>query len=902
MTRIRQSQITFFLSMVFALSLRLLPQAEDIRFAHLSRDEGLSQSTVYCILQDHSGFMWFGTENGLNRFDGYDFTVFHHVPGDSSSISHSAILSLYEDRDGFIWIGTLNGGVNRYDPLKEEFQCYRHVPDRSDSLSNDIVSAILEDRDGDFWIGTDDGLNRLDRQSGRFTRYPLAVDRPGRSNHIHDLFEDREGMLWIGTFGGGLVHFNKRTGQFILYRHDANDTASLSNDFIYRVLEDREGTLWICTEGGLNRLDRKSGRFTRIPIPPASTDAPRADQVYAICEDRSGLLWIGTSLGLICLNGKTGAATAYQSNPLDTKSLSSNLVHSVYEDRSGILWVGTEDSGINTFNPNRKKFSHYRSIPGKANSLGSNLVSSFWESPDGALWIGTHMGLDRMDRKTNVFTHLGKTNIRCLQGDRTGNLWLGTDGRGLHFFDCNSGKVTVYRHDPKDPGSISSNRILALCEDMSGSLWIGTYGGGLNRMERKSGTFTRYQFAEGDQGSLSDDIVRAILVDRAGTLWIGTYGGGLNRLDRESGKFIHYRHDDSDPASLSDDYIFYLHEDKEGDIWIGTLGGGLNKLDKGRNTFSHFTETEGLASNMILGILEDRSGNLWLTTNEGLSRFSPRMKQFRNFDVRDGLQGKEFVSGSVYADQNGEMFVGGANGFNAFIPQEIFDNPYVPPVRITSFKVLNREVKLAKPIWKTAEIELSPKDSLFSFEFAALDFTASEKNQYAYKLEGLTEDWIYTDSRRRLASFSRLPPGKYIFRVKGSNSDGLWNEKDVSLVIRMRGPWWRSWWFLALLVAFMFFFLYQLKRTRIRRMTAKIKTEAALEQVYSNFNISPREKEILILLLKGKTNKEIEEQLFIELSTVKIHVHHIFRKLGINNRTQLLRLFQNLLLNRTSDA
>ena len=318
-------------------------------------------------------------------------------------------------------------------------------------------------------------------------------------------------------------------------------------------------------------------------------------------------------------------------------------------------------------------------------------------------------------------------------------------------------------------------------------------------MDREKGTFTRYQFAENDPGSLSDNFVRAILEDRSGTLWLGTNGGGLNRLDRATGKFIRYRNDPADPASLNNNYVFCLHEDRDGNIWLGTWGGGLNRLDGEKGTFSHFTMADGLASNEILGILEDRSGNLWLMTNEGLSRFSPPTGQFRNYDVSDGLQGREFQGGACYQSQSGEMFFGGANGFNAFFPQNIFDNRYVPPVRITSFKVLNKEVKLPRPIWETAEIELSPKDFLFSFEFAALDYTAPEKNKYAYKLEGLTDDWIYTDAKHRLASFSLLPPGKYVFRVKGSNSDGIWNEKDVSLVIRVHGPWWRSWWFLSLL-------------------------------------------------------------------------------------------------------
>jgi ligand-binding sensor domain-containing protein/DNA-binding CsgD family transcriptional regulator len=887
-----------------ACFLRLMPQSEDVNFIHISKEEGLSHETVYSILQDRDGFMWFGTENGLNRFDGYDFTVFRHVTDDPPSLSHSAILTLYEDRAGVIWVGTLNGGLNRYDADKGDFISYRHARDRGDSLSDDIIGAILEDRDGGFWIGTDNGLNRLDRASGRFSRYPLATDRPGGSNHIHDICEDSDGLLWIATFGGGLVRMDRRTGRFSHFRNDPADPASLNNDFLYRVLEDRQGTLWVCTQAGLSRFDRQSGRFTRVAI-QAEGGRPLLDEpIYAISEDRGGRLWFGTAAGLACLDDKSGAAQIFQNDPLDAKSLSSNLVYSIYEDRSGILWIGTGETGVNRTNPNRKKFSHYRAIPGKTNSLGAKVVYDFWEDPGRVLWIATRDGLDRLDRDTNAFTHfgyhaglpgsLGRTTVRCITGDRDGNLWLGTDGKGLQLFDRLSGRVAGYRYEPGNPASISSDRVNAICEDMAGSLWIGTYGGGLNRMDRKRGTFTRYQFSEKDPGSLSGNIVRTVIEDRGGTLWIGTYGGGLDRFDRQTGKFTHFRHDAADPASLNNDYVFCILESQDGAIWVGTLGGGLSRLDREKGKFLHFTTAGGLASDLIAGILEDRAGNLWLTTAEGLSRFSPRTKQFRNYDVSDGLQGRGFVSNAVLANRDGEMFIGGGNGFNVFLPQNIFDNLYVPPVWLTSFKVLNREVKLPRPIGKTAEILLQPKDELFSFEFAALDYTAPEKNRYAYKLEGLMDDWVQTDSRRRLASFSRLTPGRYVFRVRGSNSDGLWNEKVASLVIRVRPPWWRSWWFLSLLAALAILIFSQWKRTRVRRMTARIKTEAALEQVFSKFNISPREREILVLLLKGKSNKEIEDQLFIELSTVKIHVHHIFRKLGISNRAQLLRLFQNL--------
>jgi DNA-binding CsgD family transcriptional regulator len=465
--------------------------------------------------------------------------------------------------------------------------------------------------------------------------------------------------------------------------------------------------------------------------------------VIAILQDHNGFIWVGTENGLNRFDGYR--FTAFLRDPTDAASLSHGYVMSLCEDRSGILWFGSSDDGISRYNPNRKRFSHFRSLPGRSDSLGSSLVWSFCEDPPGTLWIGTQVGLDRMDLKRRTLTRI------------------------------------------------------------------------------------------------------------------------------------------TSPPT-----------DRHGDLWIGTWGGGLNKLDRKTGTFSRFTRADSLASNNIYGILEDESGNLWFSTNEGVSRFSPRTRQFRNYDVSDGLQSKEFNGGAYLRCRSGEMVFGGANGFNAFFPQDIFDNAFIPPVRITSFKLMNREVRLERTVWDMGEIELSAKDSLFSFEFAALDYSAPEKNQYAYKLDGLTEEWIPTDSGHRWASFSLLPPGRYVFRVKGSNSDGVWNEEGISLVIRVRGPWWRSWWFLSLLAVLLGLFLLQRRRTQVKRMAARIRTEAAMDQLFVKFNISPREKEILFLLLKGRTNKEIGTQLFIELSTVKIHIHHVFRKLGVANRTQLLRLFQNL--------
>ena len=393
--------------------------------------------------------MWFATEIGLDRFDGNGFTV-RNIPGDPSSLSHSYLLTLHEDRDGILWIGTFNGGLNRYDPQKDEFQCYRRTPGRSNSLSNDTVGAILEDRDGAFWIGTDNGLNRLDRKSGHFTRFPLTADRPGRGDHIHDLCEDSDGALWIATYGGGIYRFNRGSGKFDCYRHDPADPASLNNDYTYCIHEP-EGVLWIGTEGGLNRFDRRTGKFAlptfgRYP----AAGALLRESVNAIHEDRNGLLWVGTKRGVVCLDNKMGSGNGR--DPLVSTSLVGKEI--IYEGPLGIIWVGSGGDGIQKYDPNRKRFSHYRSIPGKADSLASNLVYSFWEYPSGTLWIGTKEGLDRFDRVQDAYQRLPPDCRRPREHQPRQYTRYPARPRGEHYAHRQQ-----HRAQPLQPGKRQGHRV-----------------------------------------------------------------------------------------------------------------------------------------------------------------------------------------------------------------------------------------------------------------------------------------------------------------------------------------------------------------------------------------------------------------------------------------------------------
>ena len=777
-------------------------------FKEISLDEGLSQCIVECILQDSRGYMWFGTEDGANRYDGYNFMVLRHDPGNINSVSYNEITSMCEDREGNIWIATFFGGLNQYNPDTDTVTRFRAESSNPKSLSHDNVKVVFVDRSGRLWVGTDGGLNRLDPETEEFYIFKHADTVPASISHdqVRCLFEDQTGGFWVGT-DGGLNLMNRETGEFTHFVHDSKDPNTLSNNEIYAVFEDSEGVIWVGTNGGLNRMDRKSGIFRQFLHNPSDPNSLNHNQVRAVFEDDEGRLWVGTNGGgLDIMDRRTSEFTHYVAEAQDPSSISYNEITSIYEDRSRNIWIGTYGGGVNKVDLKRKGFKLYSRKSGTTNTLSQEIVWSILEDENGIFWLGTHGGgLNRFDRRTETFTHylanpenpdsLSNNIVRVVFQDSRKNIWVGTHGGGLNLLNRRTGKFTHFRHDPENPDSLSHDQIRVVYEDRSGRLWIGTYGGGLNLFNRQTRTFFRFQHREDDPGSLSSDFVRSVLEDQFGNIWIGTQGGGLNLLDRQTNSFTHFRHSENKPGTLSNDYIFCLYEDKVGNFWIGTWGSGLNKFDRETGRFSSYTETDGLADNAIYGILEDEAGNLWLSTNNGLSRFNPETETFRNYDVKDGLQSNEFNGGSFFKSKSGEMFFGGIQGFNGFYPKEIKNNPYVPPIEITSFLKFN-EKDMYRSLWNEGdEIVLSYTDYVFSFEFAGLEYTAPEKNLYAYKMEGLDDTWITTTADKRFASYTTLAPGKYTFYVKGSNNDGVWNDTGTFLRIRIVPPFWKTWLF-----------------------------------------------------------------------------------------------------------
>lgn len=806
--------------------LSLSAQQHPFHFDRFSTQHGLSQISVYSIVQDEQGFLWFGTEDGLNRFDGYSFRVYRHDPFNPASLSHSWAECLFIDRTGTLWIGTYGGGLNRYDRRTDTFQHFKHNPNDPQTPSNDFVYDIAEDQEGFIWFATEKGLNRLDPATGVVTRF---YHDPARTNSlVHDdaraLHFDRKGGLWIGTIGG-LCRYDPRQNRFVQYKHDPSNGRSLSHDRVRDVYEDRKGRIWVGTRAGLDLYDETRDSFDRMPLLMSDGSRRTVPNVVRIVEDRNGIFWIGTNTaGIFRYDEHSGELTPLSHHPLDPTSLSGNAIRSILQDRSGVLWIGTLGGGVNRLRGTA--FVHIRHEPWNPNSLSGRLVFSIVEDRSGVVWIGTDgTGLNAYDPLRGRFTHfiheaadpysLGANSVRAIVEDRNGVLWFGTLNGGLNRYDARTGRFIRYLNDPSNPFSISHNGVRTVYEDSRGLLWVGTNGGGLNAFDPTSKRFTRYHHRPADPTSLSSDVVSAILEDRSGVLWVGTREG-LNRLDRQRMIFHRYTSNPADSTTLSSSYVVSICEDRKGDLWIGTMM-GLNRFDRAANRFERFFEKDGLPNNTVYGILEDARGFLWISTNRGLSRFDPMTRRFRNFDRRDGLQDDEFNLGAFHRGHSGRFYFGGVNGVSTFFPEKLEDNPHAPPVVLTSFKVFEEPVQLPAPIWQVEELQLSYEQNFFSFEFAALDFTTPEKNQYAYRLEGFDADWIASGTRR-YASYTNVEPGSYLFRVKGSNNDGVWNEEGIAVRITIVPPFWQTGWFRIGATGAILLMTYGLYRYRVNRL------------------------------------------------------------------------------------
>jgi signal transduction histidine kinase/ligand-binding sensor domain-containing protein/DNA-binding response OmpR family regulator len=908
--RIFYSQF-FILIFIFP---QLLFAQSNIRFDHLSVEQGLSQNHVTRILKDSKGFMWFGTQNGLNRYDGKSFKVYKHHPDDSNSLSNNHVQTIYEDKNGNLWIGIFGGGVNKFEKTTEKFTHYRHDPVNNNSISSDFVLSIYEDKSGFLWIGTNNGgINKFDRKKNRWISYQNDPDDPNSLSHntVRAFYEDESGILWIGTDGGGLNRFDKKTEKFTCYKQD--DSKSPGHDFVLAIIAD-DDNLWLATGAGLHKFNRTTETLMH-PKPYLNDFTIGGIQTLIKSSTEPDVIWI-SAFGIYKFDIKKENFTHYKHDPYDPTSLSSDITVSIYEDESGLLWIGTADKGLNKYNKANEKIHHYKNDPTNFNSLSAHFTFSIYEDKSGMLWIGTDGGgLNKFDREKGVFTHykyrpdnlnsLSNNKVYSIVEEKPGILWIGTFD-GLNRFDTKKNIFTRYKHNPNNPQSLSHNLVYPLHIDRAGNFWIGTIGGGLNKLilnddEKIPHVFLHYKHIPNDPHSISNNGIMTIYEDDVGFLWVGTEDG-LNKFDKRKEKFFRYQHDSNNPNSLSHIYISTIYQDRNGVLWIGTFGGGLNKLVPGDTeesppSFIHYQEIDGLANDIIYGLLEDNHHNLWLSTKNGLSKFNPNEVDdkgvalplaFKNYYVDDGFQDNEFTA-SYFKNSRGEMFFGGINGFNAFHPDSLKENLTIPAVVITGFKVFNEDYQLDTSIADINQIVLSHNENFFSLDFAVLDYAVPEKNNYAYKLDGLDNDWNYVENRN-FAHYTNLSPGKYVFRVKGSNNNGIWNEEGTSIRIIITPPWWKTWWAYTVYILLIATTLYILRRYELHRQ--RLKHELALEQeqteMKSRFfaNISHEFRTPLTLIL-GPLEKLDSE--------IKNESHH--KQIGImrRNSRRLSRLINQLL-------
>lgn len=809
-------------------------QKHNLNFAHLDVNSGLSQSNVLCILQGSRGFMWFGTQDGLNKYDGYSITVYRRDSQDSNSLSRNYINDISEDKNGNLWIATWGGGLNKYDRQKDRFVHFKNDPLNSNSISGNFLSCLLIDGAGSIWISTESGLDVFDPGKNSFIHYKSNKnDKSSLSdNGISRMIEDYQHNIWISTTNGGLNLFNRKKNTFTHFQHDAKDTTSVSSNDIVTIFEDSRHNIWAGTNGaGLNLMDRATGKF-RTFRKNKTGNSLCDDVIFSIAEDNDGVLWIGSENGgLSKFNPETGIFVNYQHNEYDDRSLSSSSINRIYKDKKGNIWIGTYNAGVSFINNDMNKFTHYRHSAFE-NSLTYNNVRSIFEDDKNNIWIGTDGGgVNLFDRNTGRFIPFkhkeGNKNSICgdyvlsINQDGYGNIWIGTWGDGLTVFNPEKNSYKHYKNNPLDSYSITGNNIWAIFKDHNNNMWIGVQGKGLCRFDHDH--FKSYTH---EKGNLNSNNILSLFEDSRGKFWVGTDGAGLNRFDPKTDKSVQYTQSES-KSSLSDNSVNCIFEDEAGNLWIGT-NDGLSYLDIKTDLFTNYTTRDGLPNGMIFGILEDSKKNLWISTNKGISQFNPSTKKFRNFSVADGLQSNEFKQ-SYLKSRNGLMYFGGINGFNEFNPDSIRDAKFDPPLVITDFRISNRKVPIAandddpsplkKNITETREITLPFSHSVISFEFASLNYIPEEKKQYAYMLEHFDKTWNEIGPNRT-ANYTNLDPGKYIFRVKGLNNEGNWSSREIVLRIIITPPFWLTWWFkiflgVGILAAFIIF--YRIRVNNIKK-------------------------------------------------------------------------------------
>ena len=829
----------------------LYAQDSAINFQYITVQNGLPSNTINGVMRDCRGFMWMASENGVCRYDGYGFTTFRAREGDTLSISSNITYVVFEDRKQRLWVGC-EKGLDLFDRELDRFDkhYFKDMP----------VRTIYQDEHDNVWIGCDAGLFLYDETTDSFTKpFPQLFNSDNiRYNTVTSLVEDTLGNLWIGTAVDGIYVYEKATEGFIHYNNNKNDRSSLNCNVVRKLIRDRRGWIWAATYGGgISRFNADSKTFTAFTTTSSKEQRIDSDLIPVLAEDEHGHLWIGTDgAGLDILDPETHTVQHLLHEPYNSRSLNNNVIRAINSDGNGGVWLGTYAGGINFFNRNAGAFLHYKTPTFNGNSS----VTAFAEEPDGNLWIGTDGGgLCYFNRAKGAFTNyvfnagdsrsLSDNRVLSLLLDYTGTLWIGTYRGGLCRYDRKTGKFIRYRAG--DRSNLSDDVVWTLMEDSRHRFWIGT-NNGLGIYDRNNDSFAKI---DNSNSNISNNVVRALYEDRRKRIWVGTQDG-LNVLHGAGRTFTVIKNMPQDKRSLSNNWIRTVHEDHVGNLWVGTLEGGLNVLSSGntgRLEFTFYKEADGLPDNTISGVLNDTRNTLWISTGRGLAWLDLKTRKIRSYYAKDGLQDNQFNINACFRTRRGEFLFGGFNGFTSFMPGKVGQetgNPYPPPVVMTGFRIFNREVipgtenaPLNRHINETRHISLAHDQLAFTFEFAALNFIRPENNQYAYRLQGFESEWNYVGNQRS-ATYTNLEPGTYTFQVKASNNTGVWNDKGISVVLEIRPPFWKTWWFrsaIGIVIGLLILLAFNIVRSRVRekirinRLIAELEIKALITQMNPHF-------------------------------------------------------------------
>jgi len=816
------------------VSLLALGQDQQLRFERIGTKEGLSDPNVMCITQDSRGFIWAGTRYGLNRYDGYQFKVFFNDVNVPESISHDYIRDIFEDSKQNIWISTSGGGFNKFDRKKNNFTHYLNQPDNPNSLSGNVVYKIIEGRSGNLWIATSEGLNLFDEKTNHFVRF--LNDRTNSTtisdSDVTTVFEDSYNNIWAGTKKGGLNCFVKKDSTFIHYQADSTNTGAISGNNISAIFEDSKHRLWIGTTGdGLNLFEPESGNFRKFKH-TSSSNSLSNNFILCIAEDSETNLWIGTENGGISLfNYDLQKFRTYVYDEIDDSSLSTNSVHSITKDNVGNMWVGLFAVGMNLHNKGSESFNHFKRTSSKS-SLSNNLVLSICEDNNENLWIGSDGGgLDRTDLKTGESYHyknnpgqnsLAGDYVLAMADDGENNLWIGTWGNGLSKYNRKTKIFNNFKYNENNTKGISGNNIYAITIARDRKIWIGAYGSGLDLYDVQMNQFFHFKYNKDDPKSLSSNNVYTILEDKNGNIWCGTAEGGINLFEPKTKSFIRFNKENK---NLMSNTVYHLLESRSGIIYACTPGSGLNYFDQSTHCFIPIVTSNKFASEYIYAGVEDLKGNIWVSTNKGISKYDPKTKTINNYSVEDGLQGDDFKPHSAFSAKSGMLYFGGNNGYNSFFPDKILEKSYHPTIVLTDFQIFKKSVPitqhkndpspLEQDISETKSITLNYKQSVITFEFATLDYSSAGKKIYAYQLEGFDKDWNIV-GRKNSATYTNLDHGEYIFKVKSQNNSGKWSSEILTLHLTITPPFWLTWWFKILSFIFIAGSLYGLYKYRVR--------------------------------------------------------------------------------------